>query len=306
MPKMTNKSLKLVDSTILRYNKLIDNVLPLRCANIQGRDDKDRSLIMSAIVSRFSMACGFCGSQEAIAGFSMKTQLIHCIKCKDKHNEHIIDAQQARCKTPTKVEDDLPTKQCTGTCGQTLPATTEFFHRSQTGKYGLNAMCKVCRLKHIKEQKEHPTVELNPPREGYKRCTGPCGQEYPATTEYWSPNKLGKYGLRPMCKECCNQNARNKNSLLPTRSRYIKFSELYNRMMEKQGGVCAVCKMPETRRSLTGQISPLAVDHDHETGRIRALLCSKCNTSLGMMGEDPDRIRALAEYAEWCRMERES
>ena len=35
-----------------------------------------------------------------------------------------------------------------------------------------------------------------------KRCTGPCGQEYPATTEYWSPNKDCKFGLQPKCRQC--------------------------------------------------------------------------------------------------------
>jgi hypothetical protein len=73
-------------------------------------------------------------------------------------------------------------------------------------------------------------------------------------------------------------------------------------MLAEQGDVCAVCNMPEThidRRS--GNIRELCVDHDHKTGEVRALLCSACNVALGRLNEDPARIRALADYAEWCR-----
>jgi len=51
-------------------------------------------------------------------------------------------------------------------------------------------------------------------------------------------------------------------------------AEDYNAMMERQGGVCAICGAPpsETRS--------LNVDHDHETGAIRGLLCTLCNTHL--------------------------
>jgi hypothetical protein len=78
----------------------------------------------------------------------------------------------------------------------------------------------------------------------------------------------------------------------------------YDQMFEEQNGVCKVCKQPETRKrpwSKNGEINPLAVDHDHKTGEVRALLCSHCNTSLGKLDEDPVRIRALADYADWCQ-----
>ena len=40
----------------------------------------------------------------------------------------------------------------------------------------------------------------------------------------------------------------------------------------------------------------LCIDHNHETGEIRGILCGGCNTALGMAGDDPDRLRALATY----------
>lgn len=76
----------------------------------------------------------------------------------------------------------------------------------------------------------------------------------------------------------------------------------YKKMLEEQGGVCAVCKKSETRRTKGGAICPLCIDHDHKTGDVRALLCNACNTALGVLGEDPEHIRALASYAEWCQV----
>lgn len=60
-------------------------------------------------------------------------------------------------------------------------------------------------------------------------------------------------------------------------------------MLEAQGGVCAICRRPSDP-------APLHVDHDHRTGAIRGLLCSPCNTAIGLLGDDPDRMMAAAAY----------
>lgn len=53
----------------------------------------------------------------------------------------------------------------------------------------------------------------------------------------------------------------------------------YNAMLEKQGGVCAICKeRADGNRTWTKK---LAIDHDHSTGKVRGLLCFRCNTRLG-------------------------
>lgn len=68
--------------------------------------------------------------------------------------------------------------------------------------------------------------------------------------------------------------------------------EDYDRMLAEQGGRCASCNdQPRGQK-------PLCVDHCHETGRVRGLLCSNCNTSLGKLRDDPRRIRGLLRYAE--------
>jgi len=74
--------------------------------------------------------------------------------------------------------------------------------------------------------------------------------------------------------------------------------EQYERAVERQGGVCFVCGASPK----PGQ--RLQVDHDHETDVVRALLCYGCNSALGIMKEDPERLRRLAVYAEDCIADR--
>lgn len=65
-------------------------------------------------------------------------------------------------------------------------------------------------------------------------------------------------------------------------------TEQYERMVEAQAGLCAICMLPETARTNGGEgVRQLSVDHDHRTGRVRKLLCNRCNTAIGSLGDDP-------------------
>lgn len=70
----------------------------------------------------------------------------------------------------------------------------------------------------------------------------------------------------------------------------------YNELLANQGGVCAICRRPETlvRRGL---LSPLMVDHDHSTGRVRGLICSRCNLGLAWLEATPGRVDELVARA---------
>lgn len=63
------------------------------------------------------------------------------------------------------------------------------------------------------------------------------------------------------------------------KSKYGLTPEQYDEMLTAQENVCAICKNPESQ-VLNGSISRLSVDHDHDTGKVRGLLCIKCNRSL--------------------------
>ncbi len=71
----------------------------------------------------------------------------------------------------------------------------------------------------------------------------------------------------------------------------------FKRLLLVQGGVCAICGEDEERtiRS-TGERRPLTVDHDHDTGAVRGLLCARCNAALGLFRDDPEIIAQAIAY----------
>ena len=72
--------------------------------------------------------------------------------------------------------------------------------------------------------------------------------------------------------------------------------EVYNNMLSAQGGVCAICKKEESVLSVKGKTKSLAVDHCHTTGRVRGLLCQKCNQALGLFDDDLERLNSAISY----------
>ena len=73
--------------------------------------------------------------------------------------------------------------------------------------------------------------------------------------------------------------------------------EQYDEMLKSQNGVCAICGNVElSNRGNTLNALSLAVDHCHETGKIRGLLCMDCNQTLGKFNDDPARFEKAAEY----------
>ena len=72
--------------------------------------------------------------------------------------------------------------------------------------------------------------------------------------------------------------------------------EEYNELLVKQNGVCAICLKPESAKNKHGTIWQLAVDHCHNTNKNRGLLCSRCNTALGLMQDDPVTLERAKDY----------
>jgi len=68
--------------------------------------------------------------------------------------------------------------------------------------------------------------------------------------------------------------------------------EQFDEMLERQKGLCPICKIrPATH-----------LDHDHSTGRVRNILCHKCNVALSFLNEDPDIALRAAEYIKFWRI----
>lgn len=93
------------------------------------------------------------------------------------------------------------------------------------------------------------------------------------------------------CRPCEAAHGRSTNLKLS----YGISENDYEKMLAAQGGVCRACKNPESMKR-RGSQSRLSVDHCHRTGRVRGLLCSGCNTAIGLLKDDPARAEAIARY----------
>lgn len=75
------------------------------------------------------------------------------------------------------------------------------------------------------------------------------------------------------------------------RRRNYGISDLeFNELLVKQGGLCAICKKESVGKKT------LDVDHDHDTGEIRGLLCFHCNTGLGHFRDSAELLQAAKDY----------
>lgn len=157
-----------------------------------------------------------------------------------------------------------------------------------------------------------------------KRCTK-CGS-WKRRTEFYAA-KGTRDGVRGDCKDCfaararewysrnrehviarvkrwqqenperVNASNRIRRAMYPERERdgHLRRTfglslEAYEELLRAQCGRCRVCgRLPRTGSSLH-------VDHDHETGEVRGLLCFRCNGGLGQFGEDAERLALAVDY----------
>ena len=110
-----------------------------------------------------------------------------------------------------------------------------------------------------------------------KPCTY-CGNPM----EYVSRKKL-------YCDECQGHQAWRV-----LKHRYGVDMHQYKAMLLEQNGVCAVCLKSEGQKKRMH----LSIDHNHVTGKIRGLLCNRCNSSIGKFEDNITLIRAAANYLE--------
>lgn len=117
-------------------------------------------------------------------------------------------------------------------------------------------------------------------------------------------------GLQKLCKPCDNDRVRerkkrtgykespekskrwraknkSKTRFQRIKRKYNIDEEGFNDILESQGNSCEICKSSEWLP---------VVDHDHLTGSVRGLLCSNCNTALGLLKENEDSVMGLLNY----------
>ena len=154
--------------------------------------------------------------------------------------------------------------------------------------------CIPCKRANAREAAER-RGSWKRPQEKCSRCgearTGrhlsycpPCASAYRAEQPCpkCGSSKAGPNGTKsPYCVPCYRDHRLRKT--------YGISAAEFDALLSGQGGRCAICRGEESDRQWH-------VDHCHDTGNIRGVLCAKCNMGLGMFGESSARLSAAADY----------
>lgn len=106
-----------------------------------------------------------------------------------------------------------------------------------------------------------------------------CGEDYHPTSP---PQKY--------CSGKCFNAVQRRKKIRKSEPRVYLEALEYAKLLVKQDGKCGICDTVPTGRQR------LCVDHDHATGRIRGLLCHRCNTAIGLLRDDPVVLDAAIRY----------
>jgi hypothetical protein len=148
---------------------------------------------------------------------------------------------------------------------------SELFSQSQprAKKIDTQRQCAAC-LRMLPPTKFRATDFVRP---GKVRCLDCRRNQTP-----WDEDLAGRYA--------------GSRSAIDKRSRAYGLTALdYTRLHADQDGRCAICRRP-------AQLGELVIDHHHASGQVRGLLCSSCNTGIGLLGDDADTLRTAAVYVE--------
>lgn len=134
------------------------------------------------------------------------------------------------------------------------------------------------------------------------KCCTKCQLEQPEGSFYRDARSGGR---RAMCKACSLEQSNEWRARHHDKAKEIQRRSALRRrllshglelaqfeaMVENTQGRCEICG-----RAPTGAKRELSIDHDHQTGRVRGLLCDSCNMAIGLLSDDPDRAIQVAAY----------
>lgn len=202
------------------------------------------------------------------------------------------------------MDTEIVSQQCKR-CKQTKPLA-EFVER-KANKLGRAKTCVACvveiqRSNPVKTCRECGTeknleefAKANGNRDGRINTCKECNKEYlklwyAVNREEWKEHVKDRTGR--LCKvEGFRRKYIDNVRKCRLKREYGLTPEDYERMLEDQNGVCAICLKTDV---VTGR--RLAVDHCHKTGVVRGLLCSQCNTAIGRFEDDTEVIERAIAY----------
>jgi hypothetical protein len=159
------------------------------------------------------------------------------------------------------------TKKCTK-CGEIK--VIEEFYKARDMKDGRQSLCKVCKREHSRNW-WHADIDKH--RDDVKKWHKANREKVLNNVRQWKRNNPDKARAQHL------------------KRKYGITEEDYQSVLVSQGGVCAICG--ELELSKTGR---LHIDHNHDTGKVRGLLCGQCNKGIGLFKDTPDLLLSAAKY----------
>ena len=167
-------------------------------------------------------------------------------------------------------------KRCTK-CGKEKP--TSDFYRHATLRDGLHTSCKECmcrRMRLVRARRRKQAVNV-----ATRKCSQ-CKQQKAASC--FNKNGNAPDGLDSPCRACRTMKGYNKDL-------YGMSEDEYFSLIEIQSNLCAICGRPPGPKEKV-----LCIDHDHDSGHVRGLLCHQCNWGLGHFRDNTNTLGRAIGY----------
>lgn len=173
-----------------------------------------------------------------------------------------------------------------GDCKQ-IKAFPEF-NKSSAIRDGMQRTCRECQRKYRETKKEHLRERQRQYQKTHPEVARRAQRRYRERHRDKVLASARNHARRIRKEQPHEQHLKDRNSAL--RRNYKIDTKTYNNMAAKQGGKCLICGQKENRYKY------LCVDHNHKTGKIRGLLCNKCNAAIGLVNENTDTLIKMIEY----------
>lgn len=246
-----------------------------QCSNAYARERREVLKAREVIESPTFKFCPGCRTEKPATGFhanrALQTGLqTYCIECSRVMHRESLERNAAavearRAAKLARTLDAAGTKVCTK-CHVEKPLISFYLHRGT--KDGRTTYCDECQRAASRAWRASNAEQVRRQNESAKTRSGYKEKRRRDNKRWW----LRQYGLTV---------------------------ETYEALVLAQSGLCAICQHPERGiDARTGEPRRLAVDHDHRTGRVRGLLCLRCNQAIGQFADDPAVLHRAILYLE--------
>ncbi len=216
-----------------------------------------------------SKRCTHCSAVKSLSAFYRGGS------CLDGHQSWCITctnaARQAKRAAFRQSPVEPPERKRCPRCHETFRSSE--FYGNPSAPDGLQGYCKACTAERLRIRS---SARIHSDPSTIERACTACG--IVKSGNQFFRNRHTRDGIDARCKSC--KKVRN------IQVKYGLGSDAHEAILLAQDGRCGCCK--KTR--------PLCVDHDHETNKVRGLLCQPCNLAIGLLGDSVTGVRSALMY----------